>query len=1085
MSADPPPPEKPAAPKKIPLSNAPAAPTETEVAKTPAPPPASSSGAKNPILHQSNKSPPGTKTPRTPHTPAPGSSAMPQPRPPHPRPDGPMTLTELAVPLRSRIWDLTDGRLVNGEWTRYDWKPNGDLKILEPFGGTVAEFETAMRTELDLPEREAPGVQFIKMIAEHEKYRDAHSNATRSAPVVGLFGGSLTGVTAQMWEVQDTEGRTRREFSDGRDAEAYVRKNVEIKVTKMTNKIKAAAAFTSAISEDQPGGKELRDAAKAAVSAAAKEEAAAAASSASGSSSGLKSNVVTHKVWTKYCAFDSEAAIAVAAARHTLTAEQLPALDKRLEDLVRGKTNGELKPRKKRLRSQVQDAVQVFAQVIEDEDGICVCDFMNALTLTPIRSTPKDYDDWSVDAKLEWKRKAYFETKNLNFKLLKDEPVVMLGTALQIMRPLRPRVIVVVDRRTMENTLRNLREDAANGGKGLRHLYPAMGWVIVPNGTDIAKAKASFMIALARVLHRHSIGVVCSGGQGVLNQMHLSALWDVPMMVLHGSGRMSDIWMKMWPKRLVQGFDADNVQDLLQACGGYQIDMQSAHQVREILKKGSIMLHKIYESSNAFERLFRIELSGDQLIETALRRLSSYGRTIKVYAKYKKPLAAMALYVGLAATFASVFVSNIEVFGSDSNQQYSKTTFTWIAVIAPAILVILNSIENFVNLNSMLVIAERAKAKVESMLHIYRLRALQFSDNFIDDERDRRAELTRLQRAIKRGGKLKPKDRSPRTRVRAGGMETDSDDSDGGGEEDGQESGDIITSRQAKLAQFLERINKDFSESGAVLLELSKLAARGTGPSTRHQNMEGKGVLQSLKHRRRVPSKSRAQRQTKPVVPDPDVADDSDDDLNPNMMSPLSMLDSMTGPMVRNLHQAQADALRASGLRDFRGGEYGGDVVSVPGARFSRDAQTVLDVDGRRVDVPGVGIRTEGGGGVTVPDTRARLPSSGEITDAAMDAGPMTDEDRRSMEFLLRRAGVDPANIPGLPRFDGRQIGAEGGEYGLVPPVNYDLLTPRSFETPGMELALPGYDLGFGGTEVRSTSHWFPYDPVRVVNAVS
>jgi hypothetical protein len=36
-----------------------------------------------------------------------------------------------------------------------------------------------------------------------------------------------------------------------------------------------------------------------------------------------------------------------------------------------------------------------------------------------------------------------------------------------------------------------------------------------------------------------------------------------------------------------------------------------------------------------------------------------------------------------------------------------------------------------------------------------------------------------------------------------------------------------------------------------------------------------------------------------------------------------------------------------------------------------------------------------------------------------------------------------------------------------------------------MELALPGYDLGFGGTEVRSTSHWFPYDPVRVVNAVS
>ena len=56
--------------------------------------------------------------------------------------------------------------------------------------------------------------------------------------------------------------------------------------------------------------------------------------------------------------------------------------------ILRVDVDSELAPRKKRLRSQVQDAIQVFAQVIEDEDGICVCDFMNALTLTPIRSTP-------------------------------------------------------------------------------------------------------------------------------------------------------------------------------------------------------------------------------------------------------------------------------------------------------------------------------------------------------------------------------------------------------------------------------------------------------------------------------------------------------------------------------------------------------------------------------------------------------------------------------------------------------------------------------------------------------------------------
>ena len=56
------------------------------------------------------------------------------------------------------------------------------------------------------------------------------------------------------------------------------------------------------------------------------------------------------------------------------------------------------------------------------------------------------------------------------------------------------------------------------------------------DGTDMPVAKVNFMIALARVLHRHALGVACSGGLGVLAQMHQSALWDVPMLVLHGAG---------------------------------------------------------------------------------------------------------------------------------------------------------------------------------------------------------------------------------------------------------------------------------------------------------------------------------------------------------------------------------------------------------------------------------------------------------------------------------------------------------------------------------------------------------------------
>jgi hypothetical protein len=1074
MSAEPPPdpPPKAAAPKtaswKTPLATA--APTD-EVARTPAPPPAlkSSSNAATAAKRKQQTSP---------ATPAPSG---PPKTPSHDVNGGPMTLTELAVPLRSRIWDLTDGRLVNGEWTRYDWKPNSDLKILEPFGGTVAEFETAMRTELDLPEREAPGVQFIKMIAEHEKYRDAHRKATKSAPVVGLFGGSLVGVTAPMWEVADSEGDLRREFSTSEDAEMYVKRNVEIKVTKVKNIIRAADAFSSSIKEEAGGGRELREGLRAAQAAAAKEAAEEAAAIGGGGGSSSSSipmpSTRTQVRWTMKATFDCEAAIATAASRSDAHPDQIPELEARLRKIVRGDVDSELAPRKKRLRTQVQDAIQVFAQVIEDEDGICVCDFKKALITEPIGPQPAPGVAETLEEEYERKRAAFFDEKIMNFQTLRDEPVIMLGQALRRMRPLRPRVIIVCERSTMEATLRKLREEAMRGGRGLRHLYPAMGWVVVPNGTNIPHAKANLMIALARVLHRHSLAVACSGSVGVLQQMNQAALWDVPMMVLHGSGGLSDIWMKMWPRRLVEGFEANKVHEALQSCAGYRVDMESAHQVREVLKKGTMMLHSIDANSNAFERLFRIELNGDQLIETALKRLSSYGLTIKVYAKYKKPIATLAIYVGLAATLASVFVSNLEVFGSESNQNYSGDTFRWIAVIAPAILVILNSVENFVNLNSMLVIAERAKAKVESLLYIYRLRALQFSDNFIDQERDKRAKMQRLALAMKAKDPTKAMS-TRKKKFQTGGL-SDSD-SEMDDEDAGQESGDIITLRQAKLAEFLESINKDFSESGAVLLELAKIG--GLGPTTKKQQKKqekdallGNATKQSLKHRRRVPSKSRAQKQTKPIVPEPSLADDSDDDLNPNMLSPLSMLESMTGPMVRDLEQAQADAIRASGLRDFRGGEYGGDVVSIPGQRFSRDAQTVLDVEGRRVDVPGVGIRTEGGAGVAVPDTRARLPSSGEITGEITDAATagMTDEERHAMEYYLRRAGVDPSNVPGLPRFDGRQIGAAGGEY-AIPPVNYDLLSPRSFETPGGRVAIPGYDFGFGGTEFATPKFRVP-----------
>ena len=133
------------------------------------------------------------------------------------------------------------------------------------------------------------------------------------------------------------------------------------------------------------------------------------------------------------------------------------------------------------------------------------------------------------------------------------------------------------------------------------------------------------------------------------------------------------------------------------------------------------------------------------------------------------------------------------------------------------------------NLNSMLVIAERAKAKVESLLHIYRLRALQFSDNFIDRRAtDKRAKLhaaTALSDEARRHAPAEGRC-SPRTKefhARAGWRPT-ATSATADGEDAGQESGDIITlaSGEARAVprahqQGLQRVRRGACSSSSKL----------------------------------------------------------------------------------------------------------------------------------------------------------------------------------------------------------------------------------------------------------------------------
>ena len=82
-------------------------------------------------------------------------------------------------------------------------------------------------------------------------------------------------------------------------------------------------------------------------------------------------------------AFDSLASIGISACRPGEIVDDRD-LKRRLRDVIDNKVNSTMLPRKQFLRSQVQDALQVFAQVIEDEDAVTVCNFVGSLILKPV-----------------------------------------------------------------------------------------------------------------------------------------------------------------------------------------------------------------------------------------------------------------------------------------------------------------------------------------------------------------------------------------------------------------------------------------------------------------------------------------------------------------------------------------------------------------------------------------------------------------------------------------------------------------------------------------------------------------------------
>ena len=180
----------------------------------------------------------------------------PNPIPNAPRQSAPAAPVELDIPdeLAARILDISDGRLINGVWEPVTTQEERS----QPFGATVEEFENAINYEVSQLEAEIeagtypfaadPGAQFLRQLKRQEEYRSS-MESRKAAPVVALFAGSLTGVTAPMWALwAPSDANRKMEFASYEDYIEYKRKKNLLKKFKGATKkinilMKATAGF--------------------------------------------------------------------------------------------------------------------------------------------------------------------------------------------------------------------------------------------------------------------------------------------------------------------------------------------------------------------------------------------------------------------------------------------------------------------------------------------------------------------------------------------------------------------------------------------------------------------------------------------------------------------------------------------------------------------------------------------------------------------------------------------------------------------------------------------------------------------------
>ena len=258
----------------------------------------------------------------------------------------------------------------------------------------------------------------------------------------------------------------------------------------------------------------------------------------------------------------------------------------------------------------------------------------------------------------------------------------------------------------------------------LRQLFPSRVLVLVhgvgsPSSHNILPAQMVAAITRCGAQPpRRAFMATVSGGSGVLCQMAFCAKHSLPLIVLDGSGRLSDLWGTIWHERNSSTFDPVLQQQRLSRSFCYQASEAKVSLLHLVLNKGELIIHPVANSAAGLERLCRQQLLGDPLLVIADEQRMGYERAAAQYEWPRMLLTNTSICLALVSTVIAVLVAE---------DDRSSVGF-YLCIVLPALLMIVDQVDVYLGTSVAADAVERARGILEQQAFMYRARIAGYSD---------------------------------------------------------------------------------------------------------------------------------------------------------------------------------------------------------------------------------------------------------------------------------------------------------------------------------------------------------------------